>query len=159
MNYPFDHNRFIRLLLPSFLRKPIQIAWLSAVTAPMVTIYGWFLDLMARLNVEAVLNGQTAVLEWLLNNRFDNTLRRIRIVTLISVVPIRAYLQSENRPRLDAYLQSEGQPKMLTNEFAEYSTGNFVVRIPLDLDGQQTAIRRLTDKYRLASKTYSVVVE
>lgn len=158
MNYNFNNNRFVKLVLASFERTAQMVAWAEALTAPLATIYALFTAMRVRLNSEAVLNGQTGVLEWTLNSRFDPTQRRIRIVTLVALIPIKAYLQSENKPRLAAYLQSENQAKMQTGEYSEYSSGDFLVKIPADLDGQQTAIRRLTDKYRLASKTYSVVI-
>ncbi len=146
------------MVLGGILRKPRHIAWLESLVAPMVGIYNKFLSEQSRLNVEVNANSQTMLLEWLLNNRFDSTQRRIFITNNQAASPlINAYLKKENQPRLNAYRKGEG-PKVVIGTKTETNITDFYVNIPAALSGQQVPLSRLTSKYKLAGKTFVIII-
>lgn len=79
MNYSFDIERFSRMLLPSFFRKPRLLGLLKALTTPLVSLYSNFLSEGAVIITEARMTAQVSRLEVILNSKFDPEKERVKI--------------------------------------------------------------------------------
>src|SRR5580704_12272304 len=83
--------------LPEIPRTEQNNDWLSALLSPLAAKYAWFLTFIDTLRQQMRYNGQTIVLENLLNDLFDATLRRIVIVTASDILPpVYLYTKAEN---------------------------------------------------------------
>ena len=157
MKYTFNHRKFTKQLLPSFLRLPNWVAYLSALVTPLQRLYDDFLDQRDRLNKEARYNSQIMLFEYLLNSAFDPTSRRINIVTTSSGgVRVNAVLKSEGS-KINAYEKDEGFNKVTANLKTEFTNVDFEVRIPSVLSSEKDGIERMVNKYRFAGKQFNII--
>lgn len=159
MQYDFDHDLHVFRATPYDLRKEKTLAWLKSLMKPLKTIYASFLTQKQLYDLQATFNSQTLKLEWLLNNQFDNVLRRIKIINIDTVgEPITFYLEEEVEGEpVDMYLEEEGEGLLMLLE-EELSGLDFQVEIPAELVPNQTAIGKVVDKYKLGGKTYEFVI-
>src|ERR1035437_5972871 len=74
-----DYDRLLLWLLPPFLRKPVMLSWLTALITPIKSLYVDFVAYAAFSDYKLRGTGQVCSLIRVLNDRFDSTLRRIRI--------------------------------------------------------------------------------
>lgn len=153
MWYKIDFNRLAMMLLPTFLRKPIIVAYLQVMLKPIKDIhYDW---LLKRDTVDFyALNhtGQVCRLRKVLNDRLDNTLRRIRIG------------EGTAFPQEYIWTESEQDAQWLDDTFYVYTeneyenTGvDFTVFVPqqIKIDSIFT-LDYLLKYYKLAGKRYKI---
>lgn len=162
-NYNWDIDDTIIMLMPSFLRKPRHFAWLKAILNPIKNLYAGFLVYRDEQIYEAYLTGQTIQLERLLNDLFDNSLRRIYIVHSLDL-DIILFLDEEAQPLEDVvlYLDSEAEPLEDLTLYRDLEDAgalpqDFRVIAPATLTSQQTEFEKRIDKYKLVQKTYDIV--
>lgn len=74
-----DVHKLIRYLLPTFLRKPLRMAWLEALLAPFAAMWTTYAGWRAEKYYEANVTAQTLSMEAYLNRLFDTVEKRIRI--------------------------------------------------------------------------------
>ena len=158
MIYEFDHVKLATQLLPSFMRKPRMVAFVASLIKPLSDIYVLFNSERARLNVEVNYNSQELLFGFVLNNLFDNVLRRITVETNTAVgVYISAYLQAESQPRTAAYVQGEGD-KIIVGTYQEAIVTDFFVKVPAALLAAKTVpITRIIKKYKITGKTFELI--
>lgn len=162
MRFDWDINKTILWLLPTPLRLRRQWAWLKVLIYPISTAYQVFLNYRDQQLYESYLTGQTIQLQRLLNDRFDNSLRRIVIIhSSDSDIPL--YLDQENQPAqdLNLYLDEESQPDTvilyLDGEPGASLLVDFRVIAPISLTNAQIEIENLVRQYALVDKTFDVV--
>lgn len=80
MKFNIDYNKLVVLLLPTFLRKEKYIAYLRSAIAPVIKFHYSFLKLKEDDHYKLDHNWQVCYLETVLNDRFDTSERRIKIV-------------------------------------------------------------------------------
>src|SRR5690349_21656679 len=68
--YDINFERMIKLLLPSLLRKPVRVAWLKACFKSLHVIHDKFISFTNAKMDEVKYNGQTFVMEKLLQAKF-----------------------------------------------------------------------------------------
>lgn len=100
--------------------------WLAVLVKPLNTVYGYFMAHREATIRKMRFNSQTIVLENLLNDLFDPTLRRIIIINRGDTnQPVYIYQSAENKP-LYIYQESELVADPSLNTFvgtdAEYGT-------------------------------------
>lgn len=78
--YSVNWNKLISWLMPTALFKPKMFGWLKSLAAPISTLHGDLLAFRKQKKYELEITGQVCKLETLLNDRFDNNLRRIYIL-------------------------------------------------------------------------------
>lgn len=158
MIYLWNFIMWVAQLLPPIIRKPKSIAWVNVLIDPIKVLHTDFIAFRLVMIKKLRINGQTIVLENLLNDMFDNTLRRITIVTSFDTIdpvyvpqpgaefasnPIWIAQPSENQP---LYV---GQP-------SEYGVLNdFIVEVPVGIltSAQEIQLKFIIYKYKLLSKT------
>lgn len=147
--------------LPVRLRKAKHKAWLRALVEGSVGV----LYLRFRANRAANLydlghNGQVCYMEALLNDAFDNTLRRI----FISDTPFREpWYEFTNPERKITYLALDAEVDgstpypaptyVYTEREIMESLAGFIVNVPAALVYDDARLKALVNKYRLPSIT------
>jgi hypothetical protein len=160
-NYNWDITKLITWLLPSLLRKPKQVAWLRALLWPVNQLHGQFVEFIDYKRYELDFTGQVISLERLLNDKYDNTLRRIFINGFPR--PRRfVFRDGNNLINYDKpYIYRDGSTVPNREGFFLFAgTGSlnvsFIINIPNALTVNELELRALVDKYKLAGKYYTI---
>ena len=158
----YDLNIFkqIKRELPFLQRKPKRAAFLRDLLSRMQTVRDDFFNVYRPDVVErAKYNSQTIVLEYILNKKFDPTLKRIYIVNFLTILRyVYIYKKSENKPTY-IYKKSEAKPLYLFKG-SEYAIDfDFIVHCPVTLAGQDKQVRAEIDKYKVAGVNYTVIYD
>ena len=158
MNKIFDINykRAVLLLLPTFLRKEVLVAFLRAMTAPVVTQHNLFLTNRTNNLYRLRMNGQVCYLRKVLNDAFPEANGAIRIEDgAIAGKWQYAYNKSELKT---LFIQNAGtlfynSPTMLDG------IHNFIVIIPQAIYNMNNVVklRGFLNAYKLISKSYTII--
>lgn len=151
MWYKVDWDRLILLLLPTFLRKPILFGYLRAMISPVSNLhYTW--SRMREENLKKLsYNGQRCYLRKALNDKCDNTLRRIYIQDVPELSAVHIYTPEEN---LDLYLDTI----FLDLDYTEGGENvDFIVYVPSDVMNKINEINAILELYVLAGKQYKII--
>ena len=159
MRYLIVFLTYCVALLPPRLRKTKIIALLQAFIKGLQTVNDYFVAFVQEAFYKVSFTGQVQYLEHILNDRYDNTLRRIYIEDALQLQPY-LYNKAENRPPIIIYNKSEGQtPFYLKNKIEYESDYDFIFNVPtgiLTLELER-AIKSLVKIYKIAGKRFSVV--
>lgn len=150
MWYNVNINKLTELLTPTFLRKEKHLAWLRALHFPLIKVIDDF-NLKRNENLYNLKhNGQVCYLRKGLNDRFDISQRRIKIMDGNQFKRKYIYTDSEQKPQ---YLGV-----MYLRDDADYSdTGvDFIVQVPPNLVYNEYEMKALINFYKLASKRYKI---
>lgn len=144
--YNIQWRTLVNLLLPIILRKPVVSNLLYVFVSPLRRLHREFIGFRGRTEQELSYNSQVCYLRKILNDKFDNALRRITIEDGRMYNPQWVYRRAEARPQCFGL-------RMLHRRTLIGSGGTFVVRVPVALQPYTPAISAAADKYRLATKT------
>lgn len=152
MWFNIDFQKLVLWFLPFKLRKPKNVAILSAMVAVLQQIHGNWLNKRERNLYLLAHNGQTCYFRKALNDAFDNELRRIQIVNGNVFEEVYIFTEPENEPEyLDAPLFIYG-----SQDYAETAV-DFIVRVPAEIvDTQLIELRAEIDYYRQAGKRFKI---
>ena len=96
-------------------------------------------------------------LEKFLNDRYDISLRRIRIVDGVYADAVYLFLRAENKP-MYLYTRAENKPVYLfTRAETAGAKTNFIVVIPAGVKFNENQLRGEIDSYKLAGMKYDIV--
>lgn len=146
-----DFAAYIRAMLPFIMRKPKTLAFLSVLLSPVKSLYGLF-----KKNREQNLyyldhNAQVVRMEAVLNDRWDDELRRINITDGTAKEALIIYREDETKPPVYLFTEAENNPVPLYQE-SEFDEGNdFEVNVPWDVVFDVEEMKALINKYRLTS--------
>ena len=150
MWFNLDIPKLTSLLTPTFLRREKLSAWLRALHYPLIKVADDF-NVNRNANLYNLAhNGQVCYLRAALNDKFDISLRRIKIA------------EGNRYKREYIYTDGEKKPKylgvMYLRDDADYSdTGvDFIVLVPAGLQYNDYEMRYIIDFYKLASKRYKI---
>lgn len=154
--YAVNWNKLVSWLLPNELFKPKMFAWCKALIAPISSLHGSFLAFRKQQNYELSITGQVCLLEKLLNDKFDNTLRRIFITdgekskrkyafTKNEFVPLPIYTEGENKP---VFVYLDGEINSLTY--------HFIVNVPTGLRFNNDVMISVLNSFKLPSRKYVI---
>lgn len=172
MRYNIDFDKTINQLVPHYLGGRDLILLLQSLMKPLQALNDAFADWAKETRIEASMTSQVFKLEWFLNRRFEKYFKskedRIYIASReVLGVPLffeNASTTYTNHPVL--YKQDEeGETLVLymSNEKTQTSTTSFVVYVPIhdaekiSLHEYAAMIKYQIDKYKLASKTYTII--
>jgi hypothetical protein len=153
--YNIDFKKIIVWLLPTFLRKPKQIAWLIALLNGVKWLYSNFIDWKSKQEFNLQINGQVVYLEKLLKAEYLTTTEHIRITDGNRVS--RAFIF----PKLDDKPIWLGTQIIYTKEFYSEEYVSFYVDVPAGLFNELTEdeLRKmyaLVDKYKVAGRIFKI---
>lgn len=146
-------RKLVVLLLPTFLRKVRIIAWLQMLLAPLERLQYDFEQKRKNDLITLTHNGQKCYLRKILNDTFDEALRRIRIEDMHLFNAMYIYTEAEKQP---VYLEEK---YLYTSGEMQVSGVNFSVHIPLSLQEKEVEIKALIEAYKIASKRYIIIYE
>lgn len=152
-------NKLIQLLLPIQLRQTKIISYLRSAFGGIIQIYNDFLNYRDYANYLLYFNGQTIYLEHLLNDQFDNVLRRIYIYNIPPAIIIYIYLKLENKPKY-IYQKIENAPinkQIYLKNTSEYTSQlDFIVKVPVGLTFDIHIMKSWIERYKIAGKNYDI---
>ncbi len=160
MNYNYNISTWITRNLPQ-LRKVTSIqVWLSVLLTPLQTLANDFKAVSDDLDNKVKYSGQQKLLAHILNNLFDNSLRRIRIETVSDRYPaVVLWFDSElpEGPIIAHDFESYTGPLLVHD--AELSPFNYRVIVPVSLSASETQIIAWVNRYNTATKTFIIQYE
>ncbi|CAA0228305.1 hypothetical protein [Tenacibaculum maritimum] len=152
MWYNIDFNKWAILLLPTNLRKPRLISYLKSMLTGVVALHYEFLQKRAEDEFFLNHNGQVVYLRKALNDKFDNTLRRIQLGSGNQYQRQYIYTRAEQKP---VYLG-----KMYLRDKTDYAdTGvDYIVYVPSSIiQLQKVRLETIINYFNKASKKYKIV--
>lgn len=157
--YDFDPYLLYRRLVPWFLRKPIFLSLLQALSTALDFIQGLLLAFVNEIEYTLLFNAQIVYLEHVLNDAFDDVNRLIYIENVF-LPSLYIYNEIEAQPPLYIRNASEGEPPLYFRNTEEYGAANqYIVHLPTGLSGQEDAITALIELYNLAGMNYTLVFD
>lgn len=142
-----------RQCLPPSWRRPLLLAFTDCVVEPLRTLQTRLLKFRTQVAYKLSFTSQVYSLENLLNDRYDNTDRRIYISDGNQVPEIYIYLHAEDIP-VYIYSVNEQQPHHI---YLEDEPGNFdfIVNYPSALSLNEADATALLERYKLVSKLHT----
>ena len=144
--------------MPYFLVKPIHYAWLQTLLVPMKNRYAAFLTYRQQQLADATIDSSVNRLTKALWDKFDST-ESIYILQNDDYQdePF-IYLESDGATPAYDYLESENH---IPQEF-DYLEGelnsnvNFIIRIPVAIEGQYELIYAFVKRYVYSGITFTI---
>ena len=151
MWFNVNWSRLSLLLTPTFLSVESMRAWMALLLSPVGQVHYWWVQYRADNIYKLAHNSQKCYLRVALNDRFDRTLRRIRIDDG------NAFKRKYIYP--DAQAEPQSLATMLLYDDSDYADPgvDFIVVLPVGLLYSVYEMRALIDFYRMASKRYKIV--
>jgi len=158
--YTTNFNRLVIHMLPLSVRKPIFIAWLTALVKPIANLHQQFVNFRRASLYKIEHTPQVFSLEQMLNDAFDVQLRRIYISDGAYRDGLYFYNPDENK-MVPFYNPEENAPVHFYDGAELFSLDtDFVVIVPFELNpAQEIRMKSLIDFYRLPDKTYKIEIE
>lgn len=153
-----DFRKLSVLLTPIFWRKRAFVEYIYCFIEPIKVLNDEFKKFRTNSIYKIVHNGQVMILEKVLNDAFDQELRRIYITDSVQNDPLYLYSIPENKP---VYLGTQYLYDFSSFENTNYEfIVNFPIAIkpvnPFDLLNFENRIKALVNYYKLASKRYII---
>jgi hypothetical protein len=156
--YIINYTKLVTQRVPEELRFDDVIALLMVLVYPVVYIYNQLIAFRDFVKYKLSITPQVVYLEKMLNDRYDDTLRRIYILDGSSYDPIFIYTEAELQPQF-LYTESEtAKPKtdLFTDGEVGQFTFDFVVYVPADIEFIEIEMKTRIDEYKLASKFFKI---
>ena len=143
------YHVFVRLLFPMWLQKEKMLAWLNVIITPIVRMSAKF-DKQRDDNLYYLKHTPQVVhIEAVLNDRWDEGIRRIRIVDGAFNDPTYLYQEIEDK-HVYLYQEVEDSPVYLYQEGELYGQGaEFIIEVPYFIQFDQNEMKQLVNKYSL----------
>ncbi len=156
--FNLDLNKVSQQIAPRILWLDPLKAFVGAFLAPILSQQSNFNDRRAEDIYRLEHNSQVVYLEAVLNDTFDNSLRRIRIVDPVEIDSTYVYLHLELKPKY-IYKTSEANSLYIRKTEETVLGGpDFIVEVPSVLAFDIAHLRALVNEYRLASKSFFTIV-
>lgn len=163
MNLYLNFREVFQYLIPTWIRGEKFVAWLGAILEPVQTLNQSFADWASAVRYDLRFNGQVIYLEHVLNDQFDDTLRRIYIDDPAGQQIFTPYVfnKAEQQPPLYLYNVADAldtEDNIVIYNVSELEvTEDFVVHVPSGIfnPAAEVQMRGLIDKYRIAGKRYT----
>ena len=162
MNLGLNFKTVFSYLVPYQLRKSRTVEWIGALLQPLQSLNDGFVEWAADVRYFLAFNGQVVYLEHVLNDTFDNSLRRIYIDDPAGNIAITTYVHNKVEQQPPLYLYnvddaSNENPLVYNQAELFVSDDDFIVYVPVGIFNPtvEVQMRDLIDQYRIAGKRYS----
>ncbi|WP_417289602.1 hypothetical protein [Corallibacter sp.] len=158
MWYNVNILHFAYHLTPTFLRRPILLAWIKAITNPLKNVYYDWRQMRDKHLYIIDHNWQTCYMRGAFNDKFDPDLRRIYIGDGVLHETTYVYTEAEAQ---ELYMHTEAEADTIW-VYTEAETGdtgvNFIVYVPSSIvQTQLHELRAEIDFYRLGGMKYLII--
>lgn len=158
MNFQVDYKRFIVLLLPTFLRRPVLFGLLRAAIQPLEVLYSRFCAARSGHIYRLTHNGQVCYLRACLNDHFKSKTGSFEIISMEREGEwIFAVTETGERVPItiseDNISPLDDVPVVYNETMLNTAQNDFIVSVPADVwDTHKEEIKAMVDKYKLISK-------
>lgn len=154
--YKINYTRLVDWLVPSILRRNVQLSLAYAFINPVRKLYVDFTKYKTDSEYRLHHNSQVCYLEKVLNDRFDPDAKQITIVDGWRFNQLYIYKETEGSHKAvnlgTKYIRSSG-------DFAD-SGVDFIVKLPSGMtlkESEQYEMKTLLNAYKLAGKRYKII--
>jgi hypothetical protein len=159
--FDINYKRLVLLLLPTFLRKEVLVAFLRAMTSPVEADYNLFLAHRKNNLYRLRMNGQVCYLRKVLNDAFPDAHGAIRIEDGTTVGHWLYAYDGDNNPYINYLpITDEGTVFYDKSTILEGVSG-FTVVAPHAIYSvnNDARLRSLLNIYKLLGKSYTINYE
>jgi hypothetical protein len=155
--YNIIYEKLERWLTPFVLRKAKMMAWIAIIITPAQYIYQDLLRFRKATLYSLSITPQVCMLQKLLNDKYDYSLRRIKIVDAFDYNPVYFFARPELKPTI-LFNRSENNPVYFftRGESNTDLSNDFVVEVPKGLSFNLLEMTSLIQTYKLASKKFTI---
>jgi len=156
--YSINWINLVKMLLPPFLRKSKQLAWLTCIISNQITyVYNQFNVYRQQKLYDLSITGQVIYLEKLLNDKYNNGFSGIWIASE-NISTLFLANKAENFTPIYLANKSEISPIYVGNKSEYLQQYNFIIWVPISIFNliDIAEMRSLVDKYRIAGKNYNI---
>lgn len=153
--YNINWFRLVKMLVLPAVNKPTLLAFINAALAPLRTNYDTFLSFKEDAEYRVKHNGQICYLQKMLNDKFDNSLRRIKVQNVKPKERLWFYYEQDDKPVF--FYNEEDHPVFFYNPEDYYNEFDFEVLIPTVLADKINQISVQINYYKIYSKNYQII--
>ena len=157
--FNIDFYHITRIILPYFLRKPKQLAWLKSLIKATINVYNDFIAYRGGTIDKLAYNSQIIYLEKLLNDKYNEGKVGIYIDNIADNRYTYLYNKSEYMTPIYLYNKSENQtPIYIKNNIEYLNMYDFIVMIPLAVYDtvDLNELKGWVSFYKLAGKRFTI---
>jgi len=154
--YSIDINRIVKLLLPPILRTGKNIDFILVPFRVILQLINELKQIRNHNFYFSQFNSQTILLQHLLNDLFDNQLRRIYIVNTANIYYPYFYNKIENKAPVYLFRKTENIATYLNFQSEYQSINDFIVYIPSSLIINLSLMMYYIDYYKISGKKYQI---
>ena len=151
-NYDINFKKIVQQLLGSLLRKPVRVSWLTALLKPLRSLHDQFLSFTDLKAYEIKWNGQTIVLEKMLQNKFGPGIYILNNASALDSLLIGDGVDTGGSfgdgSDIDSYIGEDYNPPIT----------NFTVCVPAAIIFVQSEMEAWINKYKFIGTTYNIVI-
>lgn len=155
--FNIDYDVLVQLLVRAKLRGANVLLVLKSLAAPVKRLYDQFSAFRTVNLYYLEHNSQVCKMEAVLNDRFDQALRRITILDGEDLEPLYVFQEPELHP-LYAFQESENQALYLYQQSQTDIGVDFIVKVPATVSFDVIELKALVNYYRLPSK-HNYIIE
>jgi hypothetical protein len=159
--FEINYKKLVLLLLPTFLRRDVMLAFLRAMTAPVASRYDLFIGNRKNNLYRLRMNGQICYLRRVLNDAFPEAHGAIRIRDGVMIGLWRYAWDKDYDPYMKYLLIADEGTVFFDKSATLQSVNNFIVSVPRALHNvnNDAKLRSLLNAYKLLSKSYTIIYE
>jgi hypothetical protein len=156
--YNIDLKKLSRISLPKSKRKAKRLARIYAAIYAASEVFQQLMRFRKAKLYQLMITPQVCYLERLLNDRWDFTQRRIRIVDGSDKPPLFIYQEAEEKP-VFIYQEEENQPVFIYTEGeSETITDDFIIQVPVAVSFDINEMKSLVKAYKLAGTKFNIQI-
>ncbi|MFT3750975.1 MAG: hypothetical protein QM768_21860 [Agriterribacter sp.] len=155
--YDIKPTRLARWMTPKPNRKPGFMAFMQALLFPLFYAHDRFIRYREAKLYQIMITPQVAMLELLLNDKYDSSEKRIYITDAEWHLPVFLFQEDELQPVYFFRADEPDEPVWLYTEGeAGEAKTDFVVHVPDTITLNEPEMRSYLDQYRLFGTKYKI---
>jgi hypothetical protein len=158
--YDINFKKLVTWMVPQVLRKTRLMVLLNVLVSPVIYVYNLFMINRRNNLYKLLISPQVCYVEMALNDKYDSSDRRIRIIQPNRKDPLFLYKKEERAP---VYLYTKGEtakPRTVLYQKGEVSAFHldFIVQVPATVAFNMNEITAVIDSYILPDKVYKISI-
>lgn len=151
--------QYLRLILiPIRLRKQKFLLFMRVIFTPLNYVQTLFNQFFNNIKNDLSFTGQVIYLEHLLNDKFDNSLRRIYIDEASNIEELFVFQSNESDELTHIYQYNENPAEhYLFSNMEIESDNDFTIVLPIGLSFDINYLTAIVNRYKTASVRYNIL--